>query len=52
VKFSSADDPAFQTVAHHINFVIQNATPKVIDNWDQEIILKSQSVIFIVYPVD
>ena len=21
MKFSSADDPAFQTVAHHINFV-------------------------------
>jgi hypothetical protein len=44
VKFSSANDLAFQTVLSCINSMVQPAVLKVNSNWEREIEIKSQSL--------
>jgi hypothetical protein len=47
VKYSSVDDLAFQTVLHHISFMIQDAIPKVTHNWERETNFCSESLTII-----
>jgi hypothetical protein len=44
VKFSSANDLAFQTLLPHISSMVQVAVSKVNNNWEREIEIESKSL--------
>ena len=52
VKYSSANDLAFQTVLSHIKCVAQVAVSEVHNNWQQEIRMRSLSFMLHACKVD